>query len=1127
VGSVFLAIASLLVSTTPLNAQVASASITGTVRDPSGAVIPQATIVLHNVATGVDRTVVTNETGSYVMLYIPPGDYTLEVAKAGFATVTQARFTLVVNQNSVFDFLLPVAATGQKVTVEAVAPTLQTAAAALGTAIVGREVNDLPLNGRNFTELLTLTPGVNPANVSQNATGWSTNPIGSFTFPSVNGMPNRSNYFMLDGTNDNGDYVSTYAVPPIIDAIQEFKVESHADNARVGGAMGGVVDVVTKSGTNQLHGTAWDFLRNKSLDAQEALFTSVPKQHFTQNQFGGTIGGPVVLPRYNGRNHTFFFFGYQGYRKHLANQSLYRVPTAQELSGDLSDEPHQIYNPFSTRPDPNNPNLLIRDPFANNQIPSNLLNPNSLQLTKIFYPAPVTTPFPQYNGLDTSPNIYRSDETNARVDEQLGTRDSLWFRWSRFSEPNLTSGPVGRENSDTVLSNNISANWVHSFSPNTLLHLQFARLKMTDITNQLHTNHGKDIFSKLTIGQKYLCGFNTSAGGGCLLPITQIAGNFPYVGEEGGSLIDADVYQLMGDLSVVHGKHSFSFGYDVNTSNDGFGQFFTQWLFDSFPTSNPQMSGTGSALASFLLGVPSTSNYENALPLLHGGWVDGVYFQDQWKVTGRLTLNLGVRYDLTLLPILGSAKDGSNANGNMDFNRGVYILETLVGSCDTLKAAPCIPGGTLPANVIVSPDKHLVNNTHDNIQPRIGLAYRLNDRTVIRAGYGRVFDNWAYNAQSVLNTTGTWPSVTIFSEVNQNISKVDRPIEDSLGFGAGNTFLPAPTPFDQVTWWRDPNTKNPYSDQWNFGVQRQIDQATSLTVSYVGSHGSRLPVGGIWNLAPTPGPGKPQDRAPFPYIAPSFYDRSVGRGNYNALQVTLDRKYRAGLTYLISYTWEKSIDISCSGYVGAEGCEIQDPYHLNRDRSVSGYDVPHIFTASAVYALPFGRGKRFANTNQVVSALAGGWQVNGIVTFSSSPPFHVAVAGDIANTGNVNCCTFGGYERLNLVGDWHPVGGCQPDHMFNTDAFAVPATFTFGNVGRFSMRACALRSLDLSVFRDFRIPSWERGRLQFRAEAFNLTNTPTWAIPDANISDGPSYFGKSFSSRNPAREVQLALKLIF
>jgi len=749
-GSVFLAIAALAVLTIPLKAQVASASISGTLRDSSGGVIPQATVVLHNVATGVDRTVTTNETGSYVMLYIPPGDYTLQVEKAGFATVTQAKFTLVVNQNSIADFTLPVAATGQKVTVEAVAPTLQTAAAELGTAIAGREVNDLPLNGRNFTELLTLTPGVNPANVSQNSSGYGATPIGSFTFPSVNGMNNRNNYFMLDGTDDTGDYVSTYAVPPIIDAIQEFKVESHADSARVGGAMGGIVDVVTKSGTNELHGTAWDFLRNKSLDAQEALFTSVPKKHFTQNQFGGTIGGPVVVPRYNGRNRTFFFFGYQGYRKHIANQSLYRVPTAQELSGNLSDEPFQIYNPFSTRPDPSNPSLLIRDPFLNNMIPSNLIDPNAVLLAKAFYPAPVTTPFPQFNGLDTSPSILRSDETNARVDEQLGTRNTLWFRWSRFKEPNLTSGPTGRENSEVVLANNIAGNWVHLFGPSSVLHLQFARVKMTDTFSQFHTTHGKDIFNQLTINKHYLCGFPVG-GGACFLPITLIAGNFPYVGELDFFNVDANAYEQRGDFELVHGKHIFSVGYDLNSTNDPWGVGFTQLMFDSFPTSNPQVSGTGSALASFLLGVPSTSFYENVSPPMHGGWIDGMYFQDQWKATSRLTVNLGLRYDLTLLSILGSIKDGSNAIGQMDFGRGLYILQRLVGSCDVLKTAPCIPGGMLPPHVIVG---KLQDNSYDNIQPRIGLAYRLNDRTVIRAGYGRVFDNWAYNGESAKTLVG-------------------------------------------------------------------------------------------------------------------------------------------------------------------------------------------------------------------------------------------------------------------------------------------------------------------------------------------------------------------------------------
>jgi len=1115
----------LVVFATSLNAQVASASITGTVRDSSGAVIPGAAIVLHNVATGVDRTVATNERGSYVILYIPPGAYTLRVEKPGFATVTQTQFTLVVNQSSVLDFALRVADIGVHVTVEAVAPALETGSAELGSAISGREVHDLPLNGRNFTELLTLTPGVNPANVSQNSAGWTTNPIGSFTFPSVNGMPNRSNYYMLDGTNDTADYVGTYAVPPIVDAIQEFKVESHADNAGVGGAMGGIVDVVTKSGTNQIHGTAWDFLRNAAFDSKAALFGSEAKPHFTQNQFGGTIGGPVVLPGYNGRNRTFFFFGYQGFRKHLASQSLYIVPTPQELSGDLSDQPYQIYNPFSTRPDPTNPQLLIRDPFPNNQIPSNLIDPNAVLLAKALYPAPVSVPgFPQYNGLDTSPNIYRSDETNLRLDEQLGTRDSFWFRWSRFDEPNLTSASTGREVTDEVLSNNIAGNWVHSFGHSSILHLLFARVKMNDTISQVQT-YNKNIFKQLTINNKYLCGFVTS-GGGCFLPITQIAGGFPYVGETNETLTTANVYQQAGDFSIVHGKHNFTVGYGINSTNDYYAVGFTQLIFDSFPTSNPQVTGTGSALASSLLGVPSQSYYQNAPAPLHGGWVDGAFIQDQWKATDRFTVNLGLRYDMSLISVVGNKSDGTDAIGNMDMSNGTYILETSVGSCEILKIAPCIPGGVLPPHVVVSPNGKLQDNSYDNWQPRLGLTYRLNDKTVIRAGYGRVFDNWAYNAQSSANTAGTWPSVTIQSQVNQNIQKVNSPIEDPLGFGAG-ALLPAPTPFNQVTSWRDPNLKNPYSDEWNFGVQRQIDQATVLSVNYVGSHGSRLPLGGFYNVARTPGPGNPQARAPFPYIAPSFYDRSTGHGSYNSLQATLERKYRADLTYLLSYTWEKSIDVGCSGYVGMEGCEIEDPYNLKRERSVSGYDIPQIFTANWVYELPFGRGKRFASTNRLANAVAGGWQVNGILTFSSSPPYHVVVAGDVANTGNTECCQFGGYERLNLIGDWHPRGGCQADDMFNTAAFAVPAPFTFGDLGRYSMRACALKNLDFSVFRDFPIPSWEAGKLQFRAEAFNITNTPTWALPDANISDGPSLFGKSTSSRNPARQLQIALKLIF
>src|SRR5438477_7186812 len=335
-----------------LQAQIATASLNGTVSDPSGAVIPGATVNLKNVATNGERTTNTNSAGQYVLVNISPGRYTLTVHKDGFSTVAHPEFTLQVNQSSTLDFSLHVGSAVESVTVEAAEAGLQTSTSELGSVIDRRAVNDLPLNGRNFTQLLNLTPGVSAVNTSQNGGSqqFAGNTVGSFSFPSINGQTNRSNFFLLDGLNDQESFSSTYSVPPIVDDIQEFKVDSHNDQAQFGGVLGGVVNVVTKSGTNQFHGEAWEFFRNSALDARNPI-TGINLLH--QNQFGANIGGPALLPHYNGRNRTFFFGSYEGVRRHEGNANQSLVPTPAQLSGDFSSflllpKPVQLYNPYST-----------------------------------------------------------------------------------------------------------------------------------------------------------------------------------------------------------------------------------------------------------------------------------------------------------------------------------------------------------------------------------------------------------------------------------------------------------------------------------------------------------------------------------------------------------------------------------------------------------------------------------------------------------------------------------------------------------------------------------------------------------------------------------------------------------
>jgi hypothetical protein len=365
-----------LLSSSVSIAQLSTASISGVVRDPSGAVVSNATVVLLAVTTSVENTSVSNGAGAYTFLNITPGRYTLKASATGFNSAEVPEFTLTVSQVATVDFSLKVGTQNTVVTVQGAEPELQTSSANLGTVIATRQVNDLPLNGRNFTQLLSLTPGVAPVSVGQNASG---NILGtpvavgsSFVFPAINGQTNRSNFFLTDSLNNYGEYFSTYAVPPIIDAIQEFEIVSHADNAEFGSVLGGVVNVVTKSGTNDFHGSAWEYARNTVFDARSYFLpTTVAKTPYSQNQFGGSVGGPVRIPKlYNGKNKTFFFVAYQGFRYSQTSDTLLKVPTAQQLAGDESSWPTQIYNPLSTRPDPANPGRYIRDPFPGNQIPS-------------------------------------------------------------------------------------------------------------------------------------------------------------------------------------------------------------------------------------------------------------------------------------------------------------------------------------------------------------------------------------------------------------------------------------------------------------------------------------------------------------------------------------------------------------------------------------------------------------------------------------------------------------------------------------------------------------------------------------------------------------------------------------
>lgn len=1098
-------------------AQASSANVNGTLRDSSGSVIPGATLTLRNVNTAVEARSESNQSGIYAFLNIIPGQYTLEVSKAGFRTNRLSQFNLAVNQTATLDVVMEIGSVDQSINVEAIGAEVQASTAEVGAVVSRQQVVDLPLNGRNFTQLLALTPGVAPVSVSQNAGGGFAHPgIGAFIFPAINGQTNRSNFWTLDGITNQGLMLSTPAVSPIVDAIAEFKVQSHNDQAEFGGVLGGVVNVATQNGTNQLHGSAWEYVRNDAFDARNTFLPQVTP--FRQNQFGFAVGGPVRIPKIlDGRNNTFFHGAYQGWRFRRANNALFRVPTAAQLGGNLSDIPQQIFDPFTSRANPNGTGF-VRDPFAGNIIPASRIQPGMLAYARATFPlggAPITA---DRNALDPSPFSQNQEEYSFRIDRVVSAKDNVFFRMSHSMLDQTASG--GRpalasfRNFDAY---NIGTSWVHTFSPTTVLQAQFGRLQNEDNSGTRFRSLPGSFAQDVGYNPVFCCNF---LDGQTLMPALNIDG---WVGGGEGASFNrpSDIWQYKASITKIKGGHQIKMGGEWNNMDFLGSPRNANAVYRPLQTANPQSpGGTGNQLASFLLDVPDAAGFRNRETTVRRGGHMGFFFQDQWKVNQNLTINIGLRYDKTFIPPLGQEGNDNIFTGGYNLQTGQYIIQKQPGSCEELGKAPCVPGGRLPANVFVDPRGKLYHNTNDNIQPRFGFAYRLGNRTAIRSSFGMFFDNYAAVVQTAQNYSAQWPSVGEQLQANLNNPTAAQPTPSIRGinpFPAGA--LPQATPFEQVQWYMDPNFQNPYSMQWNFGVQHQIANDTVLTVNYVGSGSRRLDIGGFYNVATTPGPGNFRERAPFPYIRPTYYDRSWGRGNYNGLQILLDKRFRSGFAYMVNYTYSKSIDIGCSGWYGVEGCSIQDPYKFNNDRSVSGFDLTQVATMNFVYDMPFGKGKRFS-TNTAADHVLGGWRVNGIIRLSSGQPYNLQINGDLANTGNNN------YLRLNFNGNPrldNPTTG----RWFDTSAVSAPANFTFGNSGRFRMRSDGWENFDLSLFREFGLGFLGEGRrLELRVEGFNMFNHPVYASPNANLSN-QQLFGRVTNQANQPRQLQLGARFVF
>lgn len=1176
----------------PAHGQSSSSAVNGVVTDVNQGVIAGAKVTLKNVDTNVERTTITNSTGDYFFSSVVPAKYTLTFVQQGFQTETIAAFDVGVAQAVTLNAVLKVGEVTETVTVEAAGVQVESSTAQLGTVIDEQQVNNLPLDGRNFTQLLTLTPGVTPVSTGQNSSASNTDVVSgsNFAFPSINGAGNRSTIYLTDGLNNNNAWYNTYAVPPIIDQVEEFKINSHNDSL-YGGSMGGTVNVSTKAGTNSYHGTAWEYVRSNSFDAVP-FFKTVAEPSYHLNTFGGQMGGPIRIPKvYNGQDKTFFEIGTEATHYSKANLTPYLEPTAAELGEttygaapslpylDFSTGQTGVKGSSSTNPcaagataantgpcqlyDPtiaNNAAVPNRPAYLGNQIPVSELNANAIAFVRaIFTQAPITLPgiaSTTDNQEITGATRQTTYNYTGRIDQHIGTKDFIFFRYSGFQYTNIGPSTLPTLYSTLLLpSQQYGVSWMHVFSPAMSLQVQYGRTHVEDDSLTQFQNHN--------LWQTYGCSADmcdSFVGGAAVLVTQTVTGGFS--GGEVNSPTSnlSSIHEWSGSVTRTIKNHQLQAGgswdevnYTAELRQGTVG--FTGGSTSNFagnPSSAPGVSATSQAgfgLADFLLDYPNNENKRNVLLTERPGGIGSAYIQDSWKATPNLTLNFGVRYDRSVIPAYGTEASvglqGSIETGDFDFTTGNYIIQQLPPLCSVRGHAPCLPSAALPANVVVATGGKILHGTKDNIGPRVGFAYRVNDGMSVRGGFGIVYDNWAAIIQMTQNYQGSWPDTGTLQINNTNTPGTPyTSAQNPFAQNGGN--LPSPTPFSSsnVNYMVDPFWKNPYSEQYNFGIEQQLSRRTILQLDYVGSASHRMDVGGYYNTG-TPC-GSPCAYAsfaarqtagvtgqPYPYTVPEkSWDHNAASASYNALQAMYRGNF-AGLQYMATYTWSKTLNEGGDGYFGVEGGVPEDPYNPRGSRGPASFSVPQMFTANFVYDLPLGVGKAFSTNNRLWDSVIGNWQVNGILVGRSGQNFNVTSAGDIAETGNA-----GTYERANILGNPLQSGAiagnpsCTPptglthtaSQWFNPCAFGTPAQGTLGNGGRNILQDQRYWDLDASIFRIF--PIKERINLNARLEAYNALNHPVLGTP-GTATTSTSTFGVISSTASTARILQGSIRFQF
>ncbi len=1187
----------LLCGAVNLIAQVDAGAILGAVKDTSGAIIPGVKVTLTNDATGATETATTGSNGEYIFAPVKIGTYSLTAEFKGFKRVAQPHVTVDVQQRVAVNFVLPTGEMTQTVTVNTEVPLLQTEDASVGQVIGAQTINDLPLNGRNFTFLAQLSVGVTQGQQDSRGLGAS----GSF---SANGLRPAQNNYLLDGIDNNVNLVdflngTAYVVRPPVDAIQEFKVQTNNYSAEAGRSAGAILNATIKSGSNQFHGAAWEFLRNDALDAANFFENSggIPKGEYRQNQFGAMLGGPVI------KDKTFFFIDYEGLQVRQAIPSVNTVPTALERNSGYTNLSEllsqggsrtdilgqtwalgQVFDPSTTRVvscgvadtvtginvpctvgvSTGTPIGYARSPFPGNIIPASRLDPNAINLLNL-YPAPNSPGL--FNNYAANPVLRnQSNQFDARGDQMFGASDSLFGRLSYVSNPQFIPGPFPgiadggsfAQGYQTAESWNAVLSETHTFTPSLVneARLGFNRISTTRVQPNDSTLGIPAEFGIQGIPQ---VPYNGGLGSLFIAGLTTLGSN-QYL----PSVEYSNTYQFTDNLTKNLGRHSIKVGFQFQYLHFSILQPPSSrgtWSFSGVYTEVPTTTGGNTGLAQMLLTpipgtVPGAADYVGGADSINASNIAntdmnrsyyGTYFQDDFKVTPKLTVNLGLRWEYFGQLI---EKFGAQSNFLPSGNSSPSEFLLTKQRCST-PLSPDFYAAAAADNisVVCSGQSGLGKSQLGNFSPRVGFAYQINPRLVVRGGYGIFYGGFE---NSALLTYNDFPF-----QFNLNYPNLvpNAPItfpNGSIGtLETGFTGIPltsaAAEPAGISLLGEDYHVKTPYTQGYNLTFQYQVTPNNTVSAAFVGNT--------VRHLAVYMNPNTPQQILPpglnsFNYAAfPDFptgftYTSFAGDSYYNGLQLNYERRFSYGLSLLANFTWSKcrtdAVDVLNATAINGYRAPLLPGWGLQKDYGLCDFDIPKAFHFSGDYQLPFGHGQKYmSNSNKVVEAFLGGWSTNWILTLQDGQPGTIPCA--ITTTSGLGCIA------LLVPGQSVTAGPHNVNNWLNPAAFASPPVATAIGQSSYAPLGGApsqyygpgYHRLDFSLFKNFNFT--ERIYLQFRAEFFNLTNTPNFSLPGFSGNGvvaapgaldytSPINFGKITSTRdgqNDQREIQFALKLYF